>query len=129
METRQGVVTVFRAVYLCATALCFAAGGLVTASVFMPDRAPKSGLFLGITLVFVGFFLTLGGLLFGIQRHVAGIAAEARRLDDRKKADLATHITRLVIHLLLGGILLCAILGVLAYAILARIDQGFAVFG
>jgi hypothetical protein len=33
------------------------------------------------------------------------------------------------VYLLVGGAFLCAVLGVMTYAILARIDQGFAVFG
>jgi hypothetical protein len=43
--------------------------------------------------------------------------------------ELATHVSRLLVYLLAGGALLCAVLGLMTYAILARIDQGFAVFG
>jgi len=35
----------------------------------------------------------------------------------------------LLAYLLAGGACLCAVLGIMTYAILARIDQGFAVFG
>jgi hypothetical protein len=123
------VVYVFQAVYLCAIALCFTAGALVTASLFIPDRAPHSWTFLGISLVVTGLFLTLGVVLYGIQRHVACIASEAGRNADQTIGSLAMHTSRLMVYLLLGGVLLCSILGILTYAILARIDQGFAVFG
>ena len=121
------MLAVFRAVYLCAIALCVTAAALVTASLFIADRAPQSGTFRGISLAVTGFFLTLGLLLFGIRRHAAAIAAIAG--DGAHAADLRTHATRLVVFLLLGGALLLTILAFLTYAILARIDQGFAVFG
>ncbi|MEX5728708.1 hypothetical protein Ga0609869_002061 [Rhodovulum iodosum] len=64
-----------------------------------------------------------------MQRHVAAIAAVAQRRDDETADALRPDVTRLVAYLLLGGGMLAAILAVLSYAILARIDQGFAVFG
>jgi hypothetical protein len=42
---------------------------------------------------------------------------------------LAAHLSRLLAHLLAGGAFLCAVLGAMTYGILARIDQGVAVFG
>lgn len=123
------MVVLFRAVYMVAMALSLSAGALVTASLFIADRAPQSGTFLGISLVVTGIFLTLGVLLFGIQRHVAAIAAVARRRDDDTATAVKPDVTRLVAWLLLGGGMLVAMLAVLTYAILARIDQGFAVFG
>lgn len=42
---------------------------------------------------------------------------------------LSAHLKRLVAYLVAGGVLLCAVLGITAYGILSRIDQGFAVFG
>lgn len=123
------MVVLFRAVYMVAMALSLSAGALVTASLFIADRAPQSGTFLGISLVVTGIFLTLGVLLFGIQRHVAAIAAVARRRDDDTATAVKPDVTRLVAWLLLGGGMLAAMLAVLTYAILARIDQGFAVFG
>jgi hypothetical protein len=38
-------------------------------------------------------------------------------------------LRRLVAYLVAGGLLVCAVLGLLTHVILARIDQGFAVFG
>ena len=68
------MVVVFRLVYLCAALLASAAGVLVVASFFIPDRAPRSTEFLGIHLAVGAVFLGVGVLLFGIRRHVAGIA-------------------------------------------------------
>jgi len=67
-------------------------------------------------------------LFFCVQHHVAAIVAitaDARR----DQGEAAPRVHRLVAHLLAGGILLLALLSVATYAILARIDQGFAVFG
>jgi hypothetical protein len=123
------MVVVFRLVYLCAALLASAAGALVIASFFIADRAPQSTEFLGIHLIVGAVFLGVGVLLLGIQRHVAGIAALAYGHDGETARDLATHVSRLLVHLLAGGAFLCAVLGLTTYAILARIDEGFAVFG
>jgi hypothetical protein len=55
-----------------------AAAALVTASLFIADRAPQSNKFLGISLVVSAVCLGAGLVLFGIQRHVAAIAAAVR---------------------------------------------------
>lgn len=124
------MVVVFRLVYLCAALLSSAAGVLVIASFFIPERAPQSTEFLGIHLAVGAVFLGVGILLFGIQRHVAGIAALAAHGHAAETAQgLAAHLSRLLVYLLAGGAFLCAVLGAMAYGILARIDQGFAVFG
>jgi len=124
------MVVVFRLVYLCAALLSSAAGVLVIASFFMPDRAPQGTEFLGIHLAVGAVFLGVGVLLMGIQRHVAGIAALAARGHAAETAqELAAHLNRLLAYLLAGGAFLCAVLGAMTYGILARIDQGVAVFG
>ena len=123
------MVVTFRLVYLCAALLASAAGALVIASRFIADRAPQGTEILGIHLAVGAVFLGVGVLLLGIQRHVAGIAALARGRDGEPARELATRVSRLLAYLLAGGAFLCAVLGVMTYAILARIDQGFAVFG
>jgi hypothetical protein len=123
------MVIVFRLVYLGAALLAGAAGALVIASRFIADRAPQGTEFLGIHLAVGAVFLGVGVLLLGIQRHVLGIAAVARGHDGEPAPELATHVSRLLAYLVAGGALLCAVLGLMTYAILARIDEGFAVFG
>jgi len=124
------MVVVFRLVYLCAALLSSAAGVLVIASFFIPDRAPQGTEFLGIHLAVGAVFLGVGVLLMGIQRHVAGIAALAARGHAAETAqELAAHLNRLLAYLLAGGAFLCAVLGAMTYGILERIDQGFSVFG
>jgi hypothetical protein len=44
-------------------------------------------------------------------------------------AQLETHVRRLLVYLLAGGSFLFVALALLAYGILERIGQGFAVFG
>ena len=123
------MVFLFRLLYIGAAFLSIAAGGLVIASLFIAARAPQSIAFLGISLAVGAAFLSVGALLTGIQRQVAGIATVARRHDDPTARELAPHLNRLLAYLLAGGAFACAVLGVMAYAILARIEQGFAVFG
>jgi hypothetical protein len=124
------VVVVFRLVYLCAALLASAAGVLVIASLFIADRAPQSTASLGIHLAVGVVFLGASVLLLGIQRHVAGIAALAANGHTAEASQkLAVHVSRLLAYLLAGGAFLCAVLGLATYGILARIDEGFAVFG
>jgi hypothetical protein len=122
------VIALFRSVFFCAIALSFIAGGLVTASFFIPDRAPQSAWYIGVHLVVTGAFLLLGVLLYGIQRHVAAIATFIRRSEDAAARDLRHDVNRVLAYLVAGGIILSAILGLMTYVILGRIDQGFAVF-
>jgi hypothetical protein len=74
-------------------------------------------------------FLAVGVLLFGIQQQVGRIAALAHGDEGETMRELAAQLSRLLRYLVAGGVLLCAILGALTLGILARIDQGFAVFG
>jgi len=123
------MVVAFRLLYLCAALLASAAGALVIASRFIADRAPQGTEFLGIHLAVGAVFLGVGVLLLGIQRLAAGIAALARGHDGEQGRELATDVHRLLVYLLAGGAFLCAVLGLMTYAILARIGQRFAVFG
>jgi len=123
------MVVVFRLVYLCAALLASAAGALVILSLFIQDRAPQSTAMLGIHLTVGAIFLGVAVLLLGIQRHVAGVAALGYGHDGERAQDLVGHLNRLLAYLLVGGAFLCAVLGIMTYSILTRIDEGFAVFG
>ena len=123
------MVVVFRLVYLCAALVSSAAGALVILSLFIQDRAPQSTVMLGIHLTVGAIFLGVAVLLLGIQRHVAGVAALGYGNDGERAQDLVGHLNRLLAYLLVGGAFLCTALGIMTYAILTRIDQGFAVFG
>jgi hypothetical protein len=123
------VLAAFRTIFFFAIFLCLVSAGLVLGSIFIEDRAPQTTLFLGITLAVGGVFLTLGLLLFGTQRHVSGIVRGMRSSEEPVATGVEVHVFRLLLYLSLGGAGLCGILAVMAYAILARIDQGFAVFG
>jgi hypothetical protein len=123
------VLFLFRLIYFCVIILSFGAGALVTASLFIADRAPQSGTFLGISLVVTGFFLVLGILLYGIQHHAAAIALLSLRRKEGTDGSLRHEVDRLLAYLIVGGFILGAILSLANFVILARIDQGFAVFG
>jgi hypothetical protein len=123
------MVMLFRLVYASAAFLSIAAGTLVIASLFIADRAPQSIRFLVISLIVSAVFLGMGLVLFGIQRHVAAIVVAVRGHDGESTREPARHVAPLVAYLLAGGAFVWALLAILAYAILARIDHGFAVFG
>jgi len=123
------MVVLFRLIYLCTALLSSAAGVLVIASFFIADRAPHGTEFIGIHLAVGAVFMGLGVLLSGIQRHAAGIAVLTAEHGGETAQEEATHVKWLLTYLVVGGALLCAVLGLMTYAILARIDQGFAVFG
>jgi hypothetical protein len=123
------MVLAFRLVYLGAALLSGAAGALVILSLFIQDRAPQSTAMLGIHLTVGAVFLGVAVLLLGIQRHVGGVAALAYGHAGEAAQDLVAHLNRLLAYLLVGGAFLCAVLGIMTYGILSRIDEGFAVFG
>jgi hypothetical protein len=123
------MLILFRLVYVSSALLAFAAGTLVTASLFIAERAPTSPHFLGVSLAVSAVFFAGAFLLLGIQHQVAAIALIARERDSETRRPLGVHVNRLLAYLLGGGAFLGAVLGLMTYAILARIDQGFAVFG
>jgi hypothetical protein len=123
------VLPAFRVTFGAGALLCLALSGLVTASLFIAERAPTSGQFLGVSLVVSGAFLALGLLLFAVQGRGAALARQARAVEGGQGAALRRHLHVLLAYLTGGGLVLCAILAVMTYAVLARIDQGFAVFG
>jgi hypothetical protein len=123
------MVTFLRLIYVASALLSMAAGALVTASLFIAERAPQSTKFLGISLVVTAVFVGVGLVLFGVQRHVAAMATAARGQGGEPARELAAHLRRLVAYLLAGGAFVGMVLALLAYTILTRIDQGFAVFG
>lgn len=112
-----------------ATALSLTAGLLVTISFFIADRAPQGSWSLAVHLVISGVFLMLGILLAGIAMQVLGLAKIAGSAGATRMRVLSKGITRLMILLSIVGLGLSAILAILTYGILARIDEGFAVFG
>ena len=56
-------------------------------------------------------------------------AAPPAGLREHRSGDGVSPDRRLVVPALAAGVFVCAVLAVMAYAILARIDQGFAVSG
>jgi hypothetical protein len=122
------MILLFRLIHACAAFLSIAVAVLIAASLFIADRTPRSMEFLGIGLVVGAVFVGLGLLLLGVRRHVTAIAT-LQTSHDATASRLAIHVSRLLVYLIAGGALLCAVLGLLTYAILERIGQGFAVFG
>lgn len=112
-----------------ATALSLTAGLLVAVSLFIAERAPQGSWYLALHLIVSGVFLMLGMLLAGITMQVLGLAKIAVSAGSPPMHALNKGIRRLMILLSVVGLGLCAILAILTYGILSRIDEGFAVFG
>jgi len=123
------MVNVLRVVYVAAALLAMSAGTLVTASLFIAERAPQGTRFLGISLVVSAICFGAAVVLLGIQRHAAATAAGVHGDMSGSSRRLERHVDRLLAYLLAAGAFVCAVLALMAYGILARIDQGFAVFG
>jgi hypothetical protein len=125
----QAPVLALRLIYVGSALLSMAAAALVTASLFIASRATQSTKILGISLFVSGVFVATGFVLFGIQWQVAAVVAAARSPGGTSAPTLAAPVRRLVAYLLAAGAFVGGVLALLTYAILARIDQGFAVFG
>ena len=118
-----------RSTYFTAAGLSLFASLMVTASMFMAERAPHSVRFWIITLVVSLFFALVGLLLVGIGRHLPAIGLLAQSATNDTGILLQGRYRRLAFHMLIGGLILWSLLLLIAYAILSRIDEGFAVFG
>jgi hypothetical protein len=68
-------------------------------------------------------------LALGLQRQMARLRDAAALVDGEAADRLAPPFRALTRILLAGAAILAAILLLASYVILARIDQGFAVFG
>jgi hypothetical protein len=123
------MILALRLVMLLVAVTAFAAAALVTASLFIAERAPQSGAFLAISLLVSAFFTVKGALAFGLQRQMARLRDAGATLDAAAAGRFGPPFRALARVLLAGGTILAAILLLATYVILARIDQGFAVFG
>ncbi len=123
------MLTLLRITYFSASALSLFAASMVAVSMLMPNRAPHSVQFWIITIGFGLFLAAIGLALLGVGRHLPAIGLLAQSMTNDAGARLRSRWRRLAAHMLLGGLMLVPVLLLIAWAILARIDQGFALFG
>jgi hypothetical protein len=123
------MMTMLRVTYLAAAALSLFAASMVTASMFIAERAPQSTRFWIITIVVSLFFASIGLMLLNIGRHLPAIGVLARSMTSDDGVQLMSRWRRLAVHMLLGGLVIVFVLLLVSSAILSRIDEGFAVFG
>jgi len=124
------LVQFVRLAYLLAACLSLAAAALVTASMVIAERAPQTAWFWGITISVSLFFAFLALLLLGIAQHLPAIGRIAHSITDKSASSaLRRHWARLAAIMAIAGLLVCLFLMLGVYVVLARIDQGFAVFG
>jgi hypothetical protein len=123
------MIKLLRVTYYSAAALSLFAASAVTVSMLIPERAPHSAQFWIITTAVGLYFAAIGVALLGIGRHLPAIGILAKAMTNDEGAELRTRWRRLAIHMLLGGLLLVPVLLLITWAILARIGEGFALFG
>lgn len=119
----------FSALFTLAAALFGAAGLLVIASLLLADTKPRTSVSLGIHLGVGGVFLALGFVLLGLMLQVAGLARMASRPGIVDTGEFRQRLLRLLILLVISGLFITFVMSIVTYAILSRIDEGFAVFG
>ncbi len=131
METikKRVLVFCFSAFFNLSAVLCLAAGLLVTASLCTADNSPHTAQVWSISLIVSVVFFALGTLLWAIKSQLVQIAHLAVGRTQQNGIALERRVVRLLFLLSVGALGLCASLAILTYAILVRIDQGFAVFG
>lgn len=125
----RALTITFALLFTTAGALSGTAGLLVTASLFIADTSPQSNAFLNIHLFVSGIFLGMAALVFAIELQVYGLASAVRALDDGTGRQVRSRLIRLLALLGIAGVFLCGLFALVTYGILARIDEGFAVFG
>ncbi len=123
------MLNLLRMTFFSAAAVSLFAALMVTASMFIAERAPHSSQFWIITIVVSLIFALVGFLLLGIGRQLVAIGLLSQSMANDDGARLSSYWRRLAVHMLPGGMLVLLFLLLVTYAILARIDQGFAVFG
>jgi hypothetical protein len=102
---------------------------LIFASLLIADRAPVSAQAWTVSLIVIAGFLLFATLCGGIGRQAGRLGALAPAIEGAAAAGLRGALVKLG-WLLLGAALACgAVLLLVGTAILARIDEGFAVFG
>jgi cbb3-type cytochrome oxidase subunit 1 len=128
-DLRNALTNLLRVTFFSAAAVSLFAASMVTVSMLIPGRAPHSTQFWIITIGVGLYFAALGLVLLGIGRHLPAIGDLAHATTNDEGALLRSRWRRLAVHMLLGGLLVVPVLLLIAYAILARIDEGFALFG
>jgi hypothetical protein len=126
---RPAVMNLLRFTYYSAASLSLFAATMVALSMLMPNRAPVSLQFWIITIGLSLFLAVIGLVLLGVGRHLPAIGVLAQSMTSDDGAVLRSHWRRLATYLLLGGLMLVPVLLLIAWGILARIDEGFALFG
>ncbi|WP_245731146.1 hypothetical protein [Rubrimonas cliftonensis] len=111
-----------------AALLCLFSAVMITASLFIADRASRSPEILWISLAVSGVFLAAGLLAVGVQGRMAAIDAIIRHADPARRSDLARHHRAPILFLAGGGAVLCLALAVIVSGDFARIEEGFAVY-
>jgi cytochrome b561 len=111
------------------SALAVLSAGLVLASLGMADRAPVSDTARIISFAVAAVFAGVGVIALGVERQI-GRLASLDAVGFRADGARLEHVRDALVRWLLLACLLCVpLMGLVTWAILARIDEGFAVFG
>jgi hypothetical protein len=103
--------------------------GLIFASLLIADRAPVSAQAWTVSVVVIAIFGLIAALCGGIARQAGRLGAAASAVEGAGAARLRGALAGLARLLLVAALAFGAVLLLVGHAILARIDEGFAVFG
>ena len=123
------LIFAFALLFTTAAALSGAAGLLVMASLFLAARSTQSDASLNIHLIVSGIFLGIAVLTIAIELQILGLAKAVGALEVRAGRHARMRLSRLLGLLGIAGLFLCCVMALITFAILSRIDEGFAVFG
>lgn len=120
------MLALLRAALLATSTLLVVDAVLIMASLFITDRAPVSRQAFLVSLLVSALFLGLAWLSAGIRNQMTRLGeVSGPSADNAVRAPFGA----LVGNLLVAAILFAAVMALLTSAILARINQNFAVFG
>jgi hypothetical protein len=121
------VLRTLRILCLLLAALAAADAVLVIASLFIADRAPLTSQATTVSLVVAALFTMMAGLALALQHSLTRLGRAISSSADEEPAGRAFR--QLVVTLLFTCLIFGPLLALVSYAILARIEEGFAVFG
>lgn len=126
---RYWLLLAFRAVFFLAAALFFIPAGLLVASLFSAQLAPNSKELVGVSVALSLVFLVFGLLILGIQFRITAIAGLCNDGPGASTDTVHRHLSFLSVYLIVSGCALCLMMAIVTSGIVARLREGYPVFG
>jgi len=97
--------------------------------VFLAEGPVLASRFTFVSALVGAIFLGLAALLHGVGRHVAALSSDIGTCGGERQQGLHRSLSRLARLLLIAGVALAILLGGINIGVIARIQDGSAVFG